>query len=148
MSPADYCAEEVLQPGSLPGQRKEQRRWQRKYVAAEGKLSIICSLDKKRVSSPKSITVTDIGLGGIKARTNSLSWDDLHLIGNLKEAAWMPNILAIQLELPSGRPQHISFQGRAEWYLKTGAGPYYMVGISIQSISDEDREKLLTFLQD
>ncbi len=143
----DGAGEEPLKPTGRPAHLREHRRWKRKYVSAEAMMRIVYALDQKRASGQKKILVTDISVGGIKAQANFLSLDDLHVVGNLTESAWMPNILDVELELPISPPKSISFQGRAEWYSKTGAGPYSMIGISISIISKEDREELVNFLE-
>ena len=143
----DGASKEILLPSTRPLHPREHRRWKRKYVSAEAMMRIIYALDQKRASGQKKILVTDISVGGIKAQANFLSLDDLHVVGNLTESAWMPNILDVELELPISPPKSISFQGRAEWYSKTGAGPYSMIGISISIISKEDREELVNFLE-
>ena len=143
MSGGSKASEETLGP---PG--SERRRWKRKDISAEGRMRIIYALGQSRSSRWEKILVNNISTGGIRAEVPYVSWDDLHIVGDLTEPAWMPNVLDIEVEALTGPPQEIFFQGSARWYSRIGDGPDYLIGISISTISQEDREKLLTFLGD
>lgn len=147
MSRVNKTSGETVKPTGRPAHFKERRRWKRKDISAEGRMRIIYALDQRRSSRWEAILVNDISAGGIRAQISSLVFDGLHVVGALTESAWMPNILDIELELLTGPPQKIFFQGSARWYLRIGVGPDYLIGIAISTISKEDREKLLVFLE-
>jgi len=124
----------------------ERRQWKRKEFLAEGTLSITYGLDQRRVSRAEKVLVTNISAGGVKIEGPFLSLDGLHIVGDLSEEVWMPNILNLEVPLPAILPARIGFQGSAEWYLRTGTEPYYVVGVAIDVISLEHNDLLLRFL--
>ncbi len=143
----DDAIEKTLQPTTPPPDLKERRRWKRKDISAQGKMRIIYGLNQGQSTRWMTILINDISAGGIKAQVPFVSLDDLHVVGDLTNPVWMPNILDIELELPAGAPQKLSFQGNARWYLRIGVGPDYLLGVAITTISQEDRENLLNFLE-
>jgi len=131
------------------GQRphfRERRRWKRKDVSAQGRMRIINALDQKQSSRWMTILINDISAGGIRAQTPSISWDDLHVVGDLTKSDWTANILDLEMELPVAPAQNIFFEGSARWYSRIGVGPDHLIGIHISYISEEDNERLLDFL--
>lgn len=127
-------------------QQVERRQWKRKDFSAQATMRIVSGLETNKASRAEKVLVTNISQGGIRIQTPFLSLDNLHIIGEVTDTVWRPNLLDIQLELPSESPQKVSFQGNAEWYLRTGKEPYYLVGISINLIKPEDRKRLIAFL--
>lgn len=139
-------AKGIRTPTTFPGHLLERRQWKRKYISMKGRMRIICALNQKCSSRWQPILLKDVSVGGIKAYAPFVSLDDLHVVGDLTEPAWMPNILDIELELPTNHPRKIFFQGSTRYYLSMGVGLDYFIGVSINTISDEDRKRLLTFL--
>ena len=127
--------------------RRERRKWKRTETSLEGTLQIIHSLQEACVSRRERILVTNISLGGLRIRAPFISLDELSVIGDLSQTAWCPNLLDIELALPGSPPQNISLQCSAEWYLRVGMEPCYLIGVSIDIITKEDRQKLLDFLE-
>ncbi len=136
----------IKEPIAFPGHHLERRQWKRKYISIEGRMRIICALDQKRSSRWQPVLIKEISAGGIKVNAPFVSLDDIHVVGDLTEPAWMPNILDIELNLPTGRGRKIFFQGIARFYLSMGVGLDYVIGVSISSISNEDRKRLSTLL--
>lgn len=146
MTRGGKAGEEGIKPAARRPHSRERRRWKRKDISAQGKMRIIYALDQGQSSRWMTILINDISAGGIRVQVPYVCLDDFHVVGDLAKPAWMPNILDIELELPAGPPEKISFEGSARWYLRIGVGPDYFIGISISDISQEDREKLLNFL--
>lgn len=133
-------------PSQIPLHKVERRQWKRKEFSGEGTMSITYGLDQRRVSRTEKVLVTNISVGGVKIQAPFLSLDGLHVVGDLSEEVWMPNVLNLELALPAESPARIRFQGSAEWYLRVGTEPYYLIGIAIDVISMEHRDLLLRFL--
>ncbi len=138
----------TMSPTTAPEDPRERRRWKRKNISAVGRMRIIYPVERRRSSRWEKILISYISAGAIRTQAPFISLDDLHIVGDLAEPAWMPNILDIEAELLTNPLQKIFFQGIARWYSRIGVGPDYSIGISIDSITEEDREKLLTFLGD
>ncbi|MEE8448943.1 MAG: PilZ domain-containing protein [Thermodesulfobacteriota bacterium] len=147
MSKGNKASEEAAKPTGRPAHFRERRRWKRKDISAQGKMRIICGLDQGQSTRWITILINDISTGGIRAQVPFISLDDLHVVGDLTNPVWMSNILDIELELPAGAAQKLSFQGNARWYLRIGVGPDYLLGVSINTISRENRDNLLNFLE-
>lgn len=130
----------------VPVSLVEKRQWKRKEFSAEGNMSIAYGLDQRRASYTEKILISNISAGGVKIQSPFLSLDGLHIVGELTEEVWMPNILNLEVALPTSFPAKIRFQGSARWYLRVGTEPYYLVGVAIDIISKEHRELLFTFL--
>jgi hypothetical protein len=126
---------------------RERRKWKRKETSLEGTLQIVHALQQARVSRRERVLATNISLGGLRLKAPFISLDELSVIGDLSQAAWCPNLLDIELTMPGSPPQNICLQGSAEWYLKVGTEPCYLIGVSIDIISKDDRDKLLDFLE-
>ena len=126
---------------------RERRKWKRKELSLEGTLQIVHALQQARISRRERILVTNIALGGLRVQSSFVSLDELSIIGDMGQAAWCPNLLDIEVTLPGSPPQDICLQGSTEWYLRVGMEPSYLIGISIDIISKEDREKLIDFME-
>ncbi len=131
----------------VQNQLREQRGWKRKDISASGRLRIISASDRNITSRWGKILLNNMSFSGLGVWLPSISWDDLHIVGDLTGSTGRPNILDIRLRLPSFPRQTIAFQGAVRWYTNMTGGPDYLLGIGILLISREDRDRLLSFIK-
>ena len=93
----------------------ERRRWRRGQVSLRAVLRVIHARDSSKVSSPKVVRVINLSSQGACIEAPFISVDGLHISGDRTEQVWMPNLLDIELELPTQPSSRINFKGSVEW---------------------------------
>ncbi len=120
----------------LMAEISEQNHWQYLYPSAAARVTILSGEEPQRRSRPIKGLVRSLLPGGLLIEVSSTRVDNLHIVGELSEWRWVRNSLEVEIPLPQEPLKMAVISGTSEWLNKSPGGQGFLVGISINKISE------------